>query len=83
MSLAIQVDNVKKVLLADGWHKVYKDSFDLDSYEFMNGKICLHYGGHSDVCATGFWFNEDLGTNTYPIITGPLTSILAVRYDVK
>jgi hypothetical protein len=33
MSLYIDVDRVSSVLLADGWHAVAEDSFDLDAYE--------------------------------------------------
>lgn len=35
MSLAIDVDLVTHVLLADGWHTVANRSFTLDSYEFL------------------------------------------------
>ena len=35
MSLAIDVDDITHVLLADGWHEVHDASFGTDSYEFM------------------------------------------------
>jgi hypothetical protein len=35
MSLAIDVDRVAAVLLADGWHTVSNDSFELDAYEYL------------------------------------------------
>lgn len=35
MSLAIDVDTVTEVLLADGWHSVWGKSFSLDAYEFL------------------------------------------------
>ena len=35
MSLALQVDQILAVLLADGWHMVAKQSFSLDSYEYL------------------------------------------------
>lgn len=35
MSLAIDVDTVTEVLLADGWHHVADESFSLDSYEYL------------------------------------------------
>ena len=35
MSLAIDVDTVVAVLLADGWHEVFDNTFSLDSYEFL------------------------------------------------
>lgn len=91
MSLAIDVDKVKAVLLADGWHEVQNDSFALDSYEYLwSGRhgwtvadayehdrepMIMHGGGASDVCATGFTFQ-----NGADRLGGPLTAILAVRY---
>lgn len=82
MSLGIQCDNVKRVLLADGWHKVYKDSFGLDSYEFLWGERVMHAGGNSNISATGFVFNEDLKGQCSNPISGPLSSILAVQYEI-
>ena len=35
MSLAIDVDKVEKVLLADGWHVVSNQSLTMDAYEFV------------------------------------------------
>ena len=35
MSLAIDVEKITRVLLADGWHEVYEKSFTIDSYEFL------------------------------------------------
>jgi hypothetical protein len=35
MSLAIEVDDITHVLLADGWHTVHDASFGIGSYEFM------------------------------------------------
>lgn len=76
MSIAIQVDNVTAVLLADGWHDVADDTFDLDSYEYLHGDHLLHGGGNSGVCATGFTFRETGGQ----LLSGPLTAVLAVRH---
>lgn len=79
MSLGIDVDHVHSVLLADGWHDVWNDSFFLDSYEFMWDEECVHGGGQSDICAVGFSFTEScVGFPDKPIY-GPLTAILAVR----
>lgn len=79
MSLSIDVDAVTAVLLADGWHDVLEGSFDLDSYEFTVGKgndeRILHGGGDSDICAIGFTFAVRGGDR----LSGPLTSILAVK----
>lgn len=78
MSLLIDAKTVTGVLLADGWHTVIPDTFTLDSYEFVYGDYehPLHGGGNSGVCATGFTFSEEWGSN----ISGPLTAILAVRH---
>jgi hypothetical protein len=37
MSLAIDIDQVTGVLLADGWHDVVDVSFEIDSYEYLRG----------------------------------------------
>jgi len=78
VSLAIDANAVTAVLLADGWHVTDTNSFDLDSFEFIDGndQDTLHAGGDSGVCATGFAFSED-GQR----VAGPLTSVIAVRYD--
>lgn len=81
MSLAIDVDKVIAVLLIDGWHEVKNKSFALDSYEYIwypegaDESQLVHGGGQSDVCATGFEFQDGVGT----LMSGPLTAILAVR----
>jgi len=46
MSLAIKVENVIGVLLADGWHKCEllkngRSSFDTDAYEYLEGDRLL------------------------------------------
>lgn len=77
MSLAIETSKVTAVLLADGWHEVDRDSFDLDSYEFTDGSRLLLGGGMcAGVPATGFSFNDRIGVT----ISGPLTSILALQH---
>jgi hypothetical protein len=85
MSLAINVDNVSAVLLADGWHTVADDSFMLDSYEFVCRETLAHGGGDGGICATGFRFLEDFDDNAGKAyrgdnarVSGPLTAILAV-----
>ena len=75
MSLAIDVDKVSAVLLADGWHKMADQSFDLDAYEYVHGSETIHKGGQADVTSTGFTLKDDGGYIMY----GPLTAILAVR----
>jgi hypothetical protein len=83
MSLAIEIDDVSAVLLADGWHIVADDSFTIDSYEFVDGKdsrgdrVVVHGGGAEGICAVGFAFKRADET----VICGPLTAVLAVRTD--
>ncbi len=81
MSLAIEVDEITAVLLADGWHEVDEGSFELDSYEYAweAGNTMLHRGGQSGVCANGFEFRGVDGHR----IAGPLTAILAVRRNAR
>lgn len=82
MSLAIDIDRVSAVLLADGWHSVHERSFDIDSYEFVQGDHLRLAGGQSAlVCATGFAFTEYRGQGNIVTVAGPITSILAVRRD--
>ena len=77
MSLAIDTSKVIEVLLADRWHAVLKDTFAIDSYEFVvDGKPL---SGTPDPLMTsmGFTFAEaDRGGHT---MSGPLSSILAVK----
>jgi hypothetical protein len=90
MSLAIDVDTIARVLLADGWHNVTDNSFTIDAYEFLwSGRtgtrvadldpardpLLLHGGGNSGVCATGFAFTTTGGKH----VSGPLTAVLAVE----
>ena len=81
MSLAIDVDTVTAVLLADGWHDVIDDSFDVDAYEFEENNLLegedprlLHGGEHSEISDSGFVCRTSQG-----MICGPLTSLLAVK----
>lgn len=82
MSLWIDIDKITQVLIGNEWHEVEPETFDLDSYEYMGGEHygddhCLHGGGNSGVCATGFTF-QPKGHSTSRIC-GPLTAIQAVR----
>lgn len=78
MSLAIDVDDVTAVLLADGWHDVADDSFDLDSYEYLHlGDLLLGGGSVDGVPSTGFRFVGTDGAN----MAGPITAVLAVKRD--
>lgn len=91
MSLAINVDAVSNVLLADGWHEVaFGDddvsSFLIDSYEFTDPALPFpaHGGGDSGICAKGFEFLSPRVTDTGSkiFVAGPLSAILAVRHVV-
>ncbi|PZS22128.1 MAG: hypothetical protein DLM60_05005 [Pseudonocardiales bacterium] len=85
--MAIDVDEVTAVLLADGWYDVANESFNVDSFEFVwhhpgpqldqfeREFEVLHSRGTNGVCATGFEFTTTEGT----AIAGPLTAILAVK----
>lgn len=76
MSLSIEVDDVRRVLLADGWHPVRGGSFSLDSYEFVYGEQILLGGGRCEgVPSIGFEFVDPEGVR----VSGPLTSIIAVE----
>lgn len=77
MSLYINADMVTEVLLADGWHTVADDSFTIDAYEFhWNDQLLLRGGQVDGVPSTGFAFTDE---HKGDVITGPLTSVLAVR----
>lgn len=79
MSLAISVDKIEAVLLADGWHTVKDKSFDVDAYEYTanDGTMTLLAGGAvTGVPRTGASWTERDGTKVFC----PLTAILAVKY---
>jgi hypothetical protein len=76
MSLAIDVDRVRAVLLDDGWHEVDSASFTLDAYEYHYRDRMLVGGGRVEgVPSTGFSFTDQTGGE----ICGPLDAVLAVR----
>ena len=81
MSLAIPVGEVRRVLLADGWHDVAPaagskglSSFKLDAYEYVDDESSGGQKLAAGMPTPGFSFHEDGGGQLY----GPLTSILAV-----
>ncbi len=81
MSLAIDVDTVTRVLLADGWHEVADKSFTMDAYEYMEGTMTLLGGGteaKAGVPATGFAFKESRD-GAAVVLAGPISSIVAVE----
>ena len=75
MSLGIQLEEIKHVLLADRWHEVERGSFALDTYEFMDGEQAVARGDGVSIALVGFMFREPGGQ----IVAGPLSSILAVQ----
>jgi hypothetical protein len=75
MSLGIQLDEIKHVLLGDRWHEVETGSFALDTYEFMEGGQAVARGDGQLITTVGFMFREPGGH----IVAGPLSSILAVQ----
>jgi hypothetical protein len=89
MSLAIDIDKVSDVLLADGWHHVEfakgKSTFVIDAYEFLEQRgegrdPLVHVGGGSvaGVTSTGAeWLERESGKSY--VVTCPLTAILAVK----
>ncbi len=78
MSLAIDVNSVVAVLLADGWHRVVDKSFEIDAYEFLSEQDVVLGGGQvNGVVSTGASWEEESGHS----IACPLTSVLAVRQE--
>ncbi len=76
MSLTIDVDRVKEVLLADRWHEVKDGSFEIvgdqEGMSFRKDSL-LHI-----LAAWATWTERD-PINTRQVFS-PLTSILAVSY---
>lgn len=69
---AIDMNKVVRVLLADGWHHVADGSFLIEAYDF-----CSPPDNHFErVSSQGFSFVETRPPSM--VISGPLTSILAV-----
>jgi hypothetical protein len=91
MSLAIDVDKVADVLLADGWHTVKfeadgKSSFKFDDYVYIRNRggkesapeIVLERGECQGVPPIGAtWLEEKFGAKVE--VYCPITSILAVK----
>jgi len=75
MSLGLQLDEIRAVLLADRWHEVEAHSFLVDEYEFMDGNTAVARGDGQLITVAGFMFREPGGQ----IVAGPLSSIVAVQ----
>lgn len=91
MSLAIDVDRVREVLLADGWHQVVNNSFEMDAYEYERseerkpggGDAGMRLGGGVEdlVPATGATWVERNAQGHARSVFCPITAILAVAYE--
>ena len=80
MSLAIQVNEVAAVLLTTGdWLPVEEGTFNIDSYEYVDGDKILFGRGRSGSSALGFQFRSPDGQQ----VSGPLSAIVAVRRAVE
>jgi hypothetical protein len=71
VSIAIRIDEVTRVLLADGWHEVKDNSFKMDYYDYVTAPAEYKEWKGQD---TVFSFIEGNGDALF----GPVTSILAV-----
>jgi hypothetical protein len=89
MSLAIDIEKVSDVLLADGWHHVEfakgKSTFIIDAYDFLQHReegreplIHVSGGTVAGVPSTGAEWLEHESGKSY-VVTCPLTAILAVK----
>jgi hypothetical protein len=87
MSLAIDVTRVTHVLLADGWHEVADESFSVAPYEFARPAntgaderdfVVLYNSSNMGTDPMGFGFTE---ARMSALISGPLTSVIAVRRE--
>ena len=97
MSLAIEVDDITHVLLADGWHTVDDASFGIDSFEFMwregmGDSPSLGGGQEKHIAAAGHrgsTAREHIAAAGFSftegdhVLRGPLTSVLAVKVKAK
>ena len=88
MSLMINVQRVKEVLLPDGWHEVANSSFDMDAYEYSfcapdcdpgcTKHMCLKGGASPLVTSTGASWSERDQYGKSRTVSCPLTAIQAV-----
>lgn len=74
MSIEINVDQVSEVMLADGWHSISPGSFEVDRAEF-SGPVAGEAAPLRDL-----WFRFEESSSEI-MTTGPLSSVVAVRYD--
>jgi hypothetical protein len=82
MSLKIEIETIKQVLLSDGWHTVERNSFNIGGYDFyeklpknsIDSPLC--YSSPDD--DAGFEFDE-LVDKSMVTTVGKMSSIIAVR----
>jgi hypothetical protein len=74
LSLAVDIDNVTRVLMADGWHRVYRKSFSCQAgkdrgyvFPLPNSSIGME------------WIEVQNGTEIR--VCAPLSSLIAVEVD--
>ena len=87
MSLGIRVESVDGVLLTERWHDVFDQSFTVDDYDYtvkLENRIAAHklLGKESRdplLGVMGFSFRERLDIGDVVTVSGPFTSVLAVR----
>ena len=84
MSLLIDVSKVKEILLPDGnWYKV--EEMYIDAYEFIRynseNNIVLDFQSDNKDDYTGFC--AVLAEDNSVILSGPMSSIIAVKEDSK
>jgi hypothetical protein len=66
MSYEINPEEVRNILLADGWHRVSHETFSVDTLSFVGG----------DGATSSFEFKD---ADTREWVHGPLTSMLAFK----
>ncbi len=91
MSLAIDMDSVKEVLLPDGkWHRIADNSFEIDTYQYLRAKEAQPGGddaevrlggGQEEVLSTcGARWTETNSNGKKRRVFCPITAIQAVSY---
>jgi len=91
MSLAIDMDRVKEVLLPDGtWHRVAEDSFEIGAYEYLranerqpdDGAAGVRVGGEQEklLLARGARWTETNSNGKKRSVFCPIAAIQAVSY---
>ena len=73
MAQEIRAEDVKEVLLQDGWHEVEEGSFDQDAPKFPGSN------GEKNFAFTALDYSDRDRRVFITRLTGPLSSIRAVR----